>query len=587
MVREVKTTITKRSARQMRSLEADSDQEFQQAEATPLDTSIDQKKNYAVDGLVAALDKLNPAVGAIFQKKNAIARDKDAKAGTAAGMMNTGLQGDESERFKENYFAQVAHNEAGKATVELEQAQATRDRTVPYATWIAEQRAKAEADMAGESDSYKISYMTRYDASLERVRQGEIAKQKEEIAETQSAMLSTTLEDTITAAELDGRTITSANLSSIRQGFLAQGMDKKRINDNFIATAIDIAARTGDESFLDLLEQPTVDGTPGIAGQNQYKARIMNARRVAAAYNKANDEKTKAQIYQENFKPVSEKYYAVLKEAGDDNGPDKATLLAKLKANQHLYADMDMYEEHKASIVDAHKKSNLDPMAHPQYKMAIEGYTDPDTGEWVAPQKFTRMDLVKTGELTNAEIDNLMEFQEKDHSIAQKIVENRHYKDNLSNLKESLAAELIGAKPPFLELGVKQAEFIDRKVNMAILGFQTEMRSQPTVPTREFAEQKFHEWATAAKRNISGWKAARQMENDMGIIYGTEEEYLVALKQGYVSKYSQGIHKAFFKRIGKYGYGKPPAKEVTKTEAVSFDDSRQTDRYNTPSADTP
>ena len=570
MVREVKTTITKRSARQMRSLEADSDQEFQQAEATPLDTSIDQKKNYAVDGLVAALDKLNPAVGAIFQKKNAIARDKDAKAGTAAGLMGKELQGDESERHKENFFAAVAHNEAGKATVDLEQAQATRDRTVPYATWIAEQRAKAEADMAGESDSYKISYMTRYDASLERVRQGEIAKQKEEIAETQSAMLSETLEDTITAAKLDDTTVTPANLSTLRQGFLAQGMNKKTINDNFIATAIDIAARTGDTSLLDTLSQPTVDGTPGIAGQNQYKTRVTTARKVAAAYNKANDEKTLAEIKAEHRAETIDIFEPIHRRAakGGENIDD---LVAELWSNADSYGSTDLLREDIKKLIASDSEHKSDPRAVQEWKEAIEA------GSYV-----DRSILLADPDIEPNDVDALLKHAEIDHSDGNKIKNSQTFKDGLSDLTASFAASVKGqgaSKETGAILSPKKAEYIQRRIDMAKWGYQNEMTRQQHPISEEKADAILDKWDIRGNANIKKWVSGQKMEQDLSIVWTTRAHYKRALKNEYVPKYLQEIHEEYLARV------EPIVPPVTMPEKKkSFDDKSfsSTKNYNTP-----
>jgi len=572
MVREVKTTITKRSARQMRSLEADSDQEFQQVEAAPLDTSIDQKKNYAVDGLVAALDKLNPAVGAIFQKKNAIARDKDAKAGTAAGMMGTALQGDESERHKENYFAAIAHNEAGKATVELEQARATRDRTVPYATWIAEQRAKAEADMAGESDSYKISYMTRYDASLERVRQGEIAKEREEIVEKQSAMLTDTLEDTITEATLNGTTVTPANLSTIRQGYLEQGVDKKTINDNFIATAIDIAARTGDTSLLDTLSQPTVDNTPGIAGQNQYKTRVTQARRAAAAYNKANDEKTLAEINAEHRKETIDTFDPIHRRAakGGENIDD---LVAELWSHEDKYGSTDLLREDIAKLKSADVAHKSDPRAVQEWKERIEA------GAYV-----DRSILRADPDIEPTDVDKLLKHAEIDHTDGNKIKDSQTFKDGLSDLTASFAAAAKGQAGNSITgvtLSPKKAEYIQRKIDMAKWGYQNEMTQLQHPISEEKADAILVKWDIRGNANIKKWVSGQKMEQDLSIVWTTRAQYAQALanKKLYIPKNLREIHEEYLARE------EPIVPPVTMPEKKkSFDEKSisSTKYYNTP-----
>jgi len=531
MPRESKTTIQKLSSRQVRFLATpDSDPELKKVVANPINTSRDQKNNYAVDGLVKALKDLNPKIAQIAQK-NRIATDRrETDEGSLAALQGLPAKEGAEPAYMRAFDQRSAISGANQHKLEMNEAWLNKPEDQTREAFIAEWSEKAQADTADRSPEYGVKFLEMTKAETLRINMGGQAADMEKIAienrSNSNTALTTMLDDPNVPASVK-------TLQIWRASGKEAGLTAEELNEDLVRQ-VEVAALDGDQELYELLAKGNADGVPSLLEHPTYKNRLANAQHKAEKKSEENDLDTQAKVNFKNTEDTKDMRTAAFKVlAGGGTLDDaKAELIAK------NYTDGQMFTTDLKNLISTDKLLNLDAAAFPEtMTKIIQG--DPSVTELSIYQDNGMTDSQKAAAVRAL----------NDPSGLAKHMNSIEYKTALADGKTTikLAAVNIAASEGSLDRTDWKSsdEYVwqEETKEAAYQGLRNELAHEKD-PAKHAGIQK--KWADKFKENMKGMDAAWNLKKRSNFIYRTKGGLAEAMTGEWISKEMYQIHLAYF-----------------------------------------
>jgi hypothetical protein len=531
MPRESKTTIQKLSSRQVRFLATpDSDPELTKVVANPINTSRDQKNNYAVDGLVKALKDLNPKIAQIAQK-NRIATDRrETDAGSLAALQGLPAKEDAEPAYMRAFDQRSAISGANQHKLEMNEAWLNKPEDQTREQFITEWSAKAQADTADRSPEYGVKFLEMTKAETLRINMGGQAADMEKIAIENRANSNTALATMLNDPNVPASVKT---LQVWRASGKEAGLTAEELNEDLVRQ-VEVAALDGDQELYDLLVKGNADGVPSLIEHPTYKYRLAAAQHKAEKKSEENDLDTQAKVNFANTeatKGMRTDAYKTL--AGGGSLED-----AKAKLNPDNYEDGAMYTTDLKNLISTDKLLAVDPAAFPEtMTKIIQG--DPSVTELSIYQDSGMTDTQKAAAVRAL----------NDPTGEAKHMNSLEYRNALADGKTTIglaAIRISSASGDLDRTDWKSSEeyvFQEETKEAAYQGLRNELAHERD-PAKHAGIQK--KWADKFKDNMTGMNDAWNLKKRSNFIYRTRAGLAEAMTGEWISRETYQIHLAYF-----------------------------------------
>lgn len=534
MPRESKTTIQKLSSRQVRFLATpDSDPELTKVVANPINTSRDQKNNYAVDGLVKALKDLNPKIAKIAQKNRIVTDKRSTEAGTLAALQGGVRDDGESRAWLQGFDQREAVSVANQHNLDMNAAFSSKPDEQTREQFITEWNEKAQANTEGRSSAFGIKYLELAKAETLKINMGGQAADLEKIAENNIAERNLAMSTAIDDPDVPWDGITQA---AWRAASKEAGLNSDQINEMLVERA-EIEAIDGETTVYDGIAEGNSDGVTTLIDNPKYGKRLKQAQHKAVKAAEDKDLATQAKVTFHNREKTKLNYnkgLAIVAEGGTS-----AQGIAQLdRADYEKLNAMPLYFSDKIAITAAAVTEKLDPASYPDYMKRIAG------GEQVE-----EIDVWRDSSLTNQEKAAVVRGINGDSEIT-KHMKNPVYKEAVRGgvqelkLASNVIADASGAKDTTGAWATTEQEnkYVDL-LEAAQSGLVNEL-------TKEEDTSKYPEirkrWADNFTANIKNEKVKFDQTRKSLFIYRTRKSLQHAFTNGYISQSMMEIHQSYF-----------------------------------------